>query len=67
MRRLFSVLLCAFAFFTGLIGRAQDVDPLLAPHVQTYNSAIEALPASLVAGTLGFHRRDLFELADGRA
>ncbi len=35
--------------------------------VQTYNSAIEALPASLVAGTLGFHRRDLFELADGRA
>jgi LemA protein len=34
--------------------------------VQTYNSAIEALPASLVAGTLGFHRRDLFELADGR-
>ena len=34
--------------------------------VQTYNSAIEALPASLVAGTLGFRRRDLFELADGR-
>jgi LemA protein len=35
--------------------------------VQTYNSTIEALPASLVAGTLGFRRRDLFELADGRA
>jgi LemA protein len=35
--------------------------------VQTYNSAIEALPASLVAGSLGFRRRDLFELADGRA
>jgi LemA protein len=35
--------------------------------VQTYNSAIEALPASLVAGALGFRRRDLFELADGRA
>ena len=35
--------------------------------VQTYNSAIEALPASLVAASLGFHRRDLFELADGRA
>ena len=31
--------------------------------VQTYNSAIEALPASLVAGALGFRRRDLFELA----
>jgi LemA protein len=34
--------------------------------VQTYNSAIEALPASLLAGPLGFQRRDLFELADGR-
>jgi LemA protein len=35
--------------------------------VQTYNSAIEALPASLVAAALGFRRRDLFELANGRA
>jgi LemA protein len=35
--------------------------------VQTYNSAIEALPASLVAGAFGFRRRDLFELADGRS
>jgi LemA protein len=35
--------------------------------VQTYNSAIQALPASLVAGALGFRRRALFELADGRA
>jgi LemA protein len=35
--------------------------------VQTYNSAIETLPASLLAGPLGFRRRDLFELADGRA
>ena len=34
--------------------------------VQTYNSAIETLPASLLAGLLGFHRRELFELADGR-
>ena len=35
--------------------------------VQTYNAAIEQLPASLVAGALGFRRRALFELADGRA
>jgi LemA protein len=34
--------------------------------VQTYNSAIQALPASLFAGALGFRRRALFELADGR-
>jgi LemA protein len=34
--------------------------------VQTYNAAIEQLPASLLAGTLGFRRRALFELADGR-
>jgi LemA protein len=34
--------------------------------VQTYNSAIQALPASLLAGALGFRRRDLFELADSR-
>jgi len=33
--------------------------------VQTYNNAIQALPASLLAGPLGFHRRALFELADG--
>ena len=30
--------------------------------VQTYNAAIEQLPASLVAGALGFRRRALFEL-----
>jgi LemA protein len=35
--------------------------------VQTYNSAIEALPASLLAGALGFRRRALFELEDGRS
>jgi LemA protein len=35
--------------------------------VQSYNSAIQALPASLVAGALGFRRRTLFELSDGRA
>ena len=34
--------------------------------VQTYNSAIQALPASLLAGALGFRRAALFELADGR-
>ena len=34
--------------------------------VQTYNSAIESLPANLLAAPLGFRRRDLFELADGR-
>ena len=34
--------------------------------VQTYNSAIESLPANLLAAALGFRRRDLFELADGR-
>jgi hypothetical protein len=33
---------------------------------QTYNAAIEQLPASLVAGALGFRRRALFELAQGR-
>ena len=31
--------------------------------VQTYNSAVETLPASLVAAPLGFRRRDLFEFA----
>ena len=35
--------------------------------VQTYNSAIESLPAFLVAAPFGFRRRELFELADGRA
>lgn len=34
--------------------------------VQTYNAAIEQLPASLVAGPLGFRRRALFDLADVR-
>jgi LemA protein len=34
--------------------------------VQTYNAAIEQLPASLVAGPLGFKRRALFDFADGR-
>jgi LemA protein len=34
--------------------------------VQTYNAAIEQLPASLVAGALGFRRRALFEFAEGR-
>jgi LemA protein len=33
--------------------------------VQTYNTAIQALPASVLAGALGFRRRALFELADG--
>ncbi len=35
--------------------------------VQTYNSAIQALPASVLARPLGFERRELFELADGRS
>jgi LemA protein len=34
--------------------------------VQTYNTAIQALPASLVAGLLGFRRREPFEFAEGR-
>ncbi len=34
--------------------------------VQTYNASIEQLPASLFASALGFRRRALFELADGR-
>jgi LemA protein len=34
--------------------------------VQTYNTAIQALPASLFAGVLGFRRRELFEFAEGR-
>jgi LemA protein len=34
--------------------------------VQTYNTAIQALPAGLVAGALGFRRREPFEYADGR-
>jgi LemA protein len=34
--------------------------------VQTYNASIEQLPASLLAGTLGFRRRAMFELVDGR-
>ena len=33
--------------------------------VQTYNNAIQALPASLLAGPLGFDRRELFEYAEG--
>jgi LemA protein len=33
--------------------------------VQTYNTAIQALPASLLAGALGFRRRALIELAGG--
>ena len=34
--------------------------------VQSYNAAIEQLPASLFAGALGFRRRALFDLADDR-
>jgi LemA protein len=34
--------------------------------VQTYNTAIQALPTSLVAGALGFRRREPFEFAEGR-
>ncbi|MDP9258817.1 MAG: LemA family protein [Actinomycetota bacterium] len=34
--------------------------------VQTYNASIEQLPASLLAGALGFRRRALFDFADGR-
>jgi LemA protein len=34
--------------------------------VQTYNAAIEQLPASLFAVALGFRRRALFDFADGR-
>jgi LemA protein len=34
--------------------------------VQTYNAAIEQLPASLFAGALGFRRRALFDFAGGR-
>jgi LemA protein len=32
--------------------------------VQTYNTGLQALPASLVAGLLGFRRRELFELPE---
>jgi LemA protein len=34
--------------------------------VQTYNAAIEQLPASLVAHALGFRRRALFQLTEAR-
>ena len=34
--------------------------------VQTYNNAIQALPASLLAGAFGFERRELFAYAEGR-
>jgi LemA protein len=34
--------------------------------VQTYNASIEQLPASLVAGALGFRRRALFDFAEAR-
>ena len=34
--------------------------------VQTYNAAIEQLPASLFAGALGFDRRALFDIAEDR-
>ena len=34
--------------------------------VQSYNAAIEQVPASLIAGALGFRRRALFDFADGR-
>jgi LemA protein len=35
--------------------------------VQTYNAAIEQVPASLLAPALGFRRRALFDFADGRS
>jgi LemA protein len=34
--------------------------------VQTYNAAIQQLPTSLLAGSLGFRRRALFDFAGGR-
>jgi LemA protein len=32
--------------------------------VLTYNNAIQVLPAVLIAGALGFHKREFFEIAD---
>ena len=34
--------------------------------VQEYNTAIEQLPAALFAGSLGFHRREFFDLGETR-
>jgi LemA protein len=34
--------------------------------VQSYNAAIQQVPASLIASALGFRRRALFEFTDGR-
>jgi LemA protein len=34
--------------------------------VQSYNAAIEQVPANLIAGALGFRRRALFDFAHGR-
>ncbi|MGD9922744.1 MAG: LemA family protein [Pseudorhodoplanes sp.] len=34
--------------------------------VQEYNTAIESFPAVLVAGSLGFHKREFFDLGEAR-
>jgi LemA protein len=34
--------------------------------VQEYNTGIESFPAVLVAGALGFHKREFFDLGDAR-
>lgn len=34
--------------------------------VQEYNTGIESFPAVLVAGSLGFHRREFFDLGESR-
>ena len=34
--------------------------------VQEYNTGIESFPAVLVAGSLGFHKREFFDLGESR-
>ena len=43
MRRLLPILLCALQLISFVVLRAQELDPLLAPHAETYNTAVAEL------------------------
>jgi LemA protein len=59
--------------FRELQGQLEDTEDRIAisrqvynDTVLTYNNAIQVIPAVLVAGALGFHKREFFELEDIR-
>jgi len=63
----------ANANFQQLQGELSDIENKLAAArrffnsaVQEYNTGIEKFPAALVAGPLGFQKREFFDVAEAR-